>query len=291
MSVRALALAIAASASSAAPLQRRLGFVATTNAGSSSFQPLADALIEHKESWTVAHAYCSSPGEVVNSTELPRPPFCYNNWTLPIRAAAPHVSHVPVIQMLGDSGPLNFKHPYIFASKYVAWAIEYGFDGYLIDAEFKGADDAFEAFLTVFADAMHAANKTLGVFLYPDLGKKDYVNRSTADYWLGTWGGKCATIESFIWACNPYWGRGGMMLYQTDAKCDAAGIDKLFATWAESRMEETSFWANAADMGPAWYDAMERFLNPPTPTATPSASPTPPARAAPPPPQDAPAAW
>lgn len=241
--------------------KRRLSFVASTNGGSSSFQPLADLLISRKASWNVAHAYCSSPGEITNETVLPEPPFCYNNWTLPIREQAPHVLHVPIIQMLGNSGPLNFPHPYIFASKYVAWALKYGFDGYLLDAEFKGDDGAFESFLTVFADALHGVNKSLGVFLYPDLGKKDYVNRSTADYWLGTWGGKCSTIPSFIWGTNPYWGRGGMMLYQRDAACSGSGIDTMFKTWGESRMEETGFWANAADMGDSWYGAMEAFLN------------------------------
>jgi hypothetical protein len=293
-----LALAMLAMPARAALAKRRLGFVASTNAGSSSFQPLADLMIAHAASWNVAHAYCSSPGEITNATVLPTPPFCYNNWTLPIRAAAPHIEHVPIIQMLGNSGPLNFAHPYIFAAKYVEWAERYNFSGYLLDAEFKGDDGAFEGFLTVFADALHAVNKTLGVFLYPDLGKKNYVNRSTADYcaclaarslpfWLrvslslppppcstarafvslslapglGTWGGKCDTIPGFIWACNPYWGRGGMMLYQRDAACTGSGIDKMFSTWGESRMEETSFWANGADMGDSWYGAMEAFLN------------------------------
>ena len=245
----------------AAPAERRIGFVASTNGGSESFQPLADALIAHAASWTVAHAYCSSPGEVTNATVLPSPPFCWRNWTQPIRAAAPRVRHVPIIQMLGDSGPLNFAHPYVFAEKYVAWAEQWGFDGYLLDAEFKGDDAAFGAFLDVFADALHAANKTLGVFLYPDLGKKGVVNSTRADYWLGTWAERCSTIPGFIWACNPFYGRGGMMLYQSDAKCDAAGVAALFSTWAEARMEETSFWANAADLNGVWYAAMEKFIN------------------------------
>jgi hypothetical protein len=162
--------------------RRRLSFIASTNGGSSSFQPLADTLLEHASSWNVASAYCSSPGEITNETVLPEPPFCYNNWTLPIRAAAPHIIHIPIIQMLGNSGPLNFPHPYIVAEKYTAWAVKYNFSGYLLDAEFKGDDGAFATFLTVFADALHAVNKTLGVFLYPDLGKKDVVNKTTADY-------------------------------------------------------------------------------------------------------------
>ena len=39
--------------------------------------------------------------------------------------------------------------------------------------------------LPLSLSASHDVNKTLGVFLYPDLGKKDYVNRSTADYCEG----------------------------------------------------------------------------------------------------------
>jgi len=260
-----LALLHAATAAAAAvPVaQRRIGFVASTNGGSESLQPLADALLAHSSSWNVAHAYCSSPGVVTNSTVLPSPPFCYRNWTLPIRARAPHVRHVPIIQLLGNSGPLNFEHPYVFAEKYVAWAQQWAFDGYLLDAEFKGDDTAFAAFLNVFADELHAANKSLGVFLYPDLGKEDVVNATRADYWRGAGDGRCSTISDYIWACNPFWGRGGLMLYQTDAKCDSAGVDAMFATWAEARMEETSFWANAAGMDGAagWYSAMERFLN------------------------------
>ena len=215
----------------------------------------------HARSWNVAHAYCSSPGEVTNATVLPSPPFCYHNWTLPIRAGAPHVRHVPIIQMLGNSGPLNFPHAAVFAAKYVAWAEAWGFDGYLLDAEFKGDDAPFAGFLNTFADALHAVNKSLGVFLYPDLNKKDVVNATRADYWLGTWASRCKTIPDFIWACNPYYGRGGLMLYQTDAACDAAGIGDMFSTFAEARMEEASFWANAKDMGSDWFSAMEVFLN------------------------------
>jgi len=79
--------------------RRRLGFVASTNGGSASFQPLADLLIAHASSWNAAHAYCSSPGLITNDTVLPQPPFCYHNWTAPIRAAAPHVLQLPIIQV------------------------------------------------------------------------------------------------------------------------------------------------------------------------------------------------
>ena len=68
------------------------------------------------------------------------------------------------------------------------------------------------------------------------------------------------------------------MLYQRDAACTGSGIEKMFSTWNESRMEETSFWANAADMGDSWYGAMEAFLNaskaaeqPPAPPPAPAA--------------------
>ena len=79
--------------------RRRLGFVASTNGGSASFQPLADLFIAHASSWNAAHAYCSSPGLITNATVLPQPPFCYHNWTVPIRAAAPHVLQLPIIQV------------------------------------------------------------------------------------------------------------------------------------------------------------------------------------------------
>ena len=191
-------------------------FVASTNAGSSSYQPLAELLLAHASSWNVASAYCSSPGLVTNATELPSPPFCYENWTLSIRAAAPHVSHFPIIQLLGDAGPLNFRTPHVFAEKYVAWAAAHDFDGYLLDAEFKGDDGAFAAFLDVFADALHAANRSLHVFLYPDMGKADAVNASRADEFLGTWGGHCSTIPDFLWGLNKCVTRRGAAL-----RCDA----------------------------------------------------------------------
>jgi hypothetical protein len=117
-------------------------------------------------------------------------------------------SHFPIIQLLGDSGPLNFRTPYVFAAKYVAWAEAFGFDGYLLDAEFKGDDGAFAAFLDVFADALHAANRSLHVFLYPDMGKAAYVNASRADEFLGTWAGHCSTIPDFLWGLNQCVGRG-----------------------------------------------------------------------------------
>jgi hypothetical protein len=53
------------------------------------------------------------------------------------------VTHLPIIQLLGDNGPEHFKKPELFGRLYVAWAVKYGFDGYLIDAEFKGDDSAF----------------------------------------------------------------------------------------------------------------------------------------------------
>jgi hypothetical protein len=114
---------------------RRTRFVASTNGGSSSFQPLADAFIQLNRSYNIASAYCSSPGTLTNETVLPSPPFCYENWTLPIKnALGETVYHLPIIQMLGDSGPEKFKIPYIFTKLYVDWAVQWGFDGYLIDA-------------------------------------------------------------------------------------------------------------------------------------------------------------
>ena len=282
----AAALLVCGCGGAASLPRRRLGFVASTNGGAASFQPLADLFLAHAASWNAAHAYCSSPGEVTNATELPQPPFCWANWTAPIRAAAPRVLQLPIIQLLGDSGPLNFRHPYIFAAKYVAWAVRNDFDGYLLDAEFKGDDAAFAAFLDVFADALHAANKSLGVFLYPDNGKAPVVNATRADYWLGTWAGKCATIPAFIYGENRYWGRGGLMLYQSDAACSGAGVAATFAAFNESRMEAMGFWANGAAMGASWYDAMAAFLaesSSPSPSPVPSPSPAPPASAAPPP--------
>lgn len=241
---------------------RRTTFVASTNGDSGTFQPLADLLIAHGSSWNVASAYCSSPGEVSNATVLPSPPFCYRNWTLPIRdALGDSVLHIPIIQLLGDSGPLNFKHPYIFAEKYVAWAQQWGFDGYLLDAEFKSDDAAFKAFLDVFGAALHAANRTLGVFLYPDLGKAKYVYDSAADYFLGTWT-KCSTLPNLIWALHhSYPVKGGIMLYQRDAACDGHGIDTAFSTMTEAGTQDIGFWANAADMGDSWYSAMAAWLN------------------------------
>ena len=50
-------LALFLTSVSAALPKRRLSFVASTNAGSTSFQPLADLLISRKASWNVAHAY------------------------------------------------------------------------------------------------------------------------------------------------------------------------------------------------------------------------------------------
>ena len=79
----------------------------------------------------------------------------------------------------------------------------------VLDAEFKGDDGAFAAFLDVFADALHAANRSLHVFLYPDMGKAAYVNASRADEFLGTWAGHCSTIPDFLWGLNKCVGRAG----------------------------------------------------------------------------------
>lgn len=164
----ALAIAVVVTAREL-PL-RRTRFVASTNGDSESFQPLANDFIQLNRSYNVASAYCSSPGTLTNDTVLPSPPFCYNNWTLPIKLAlGDSVYHLPIIQLLGDSGPEKFKIPYIFTRLYVDWALQWGFDGYLIDAEFKGDDAAYVAFINVFGAGLHAVNKSLGVFLYPGM--------------------------------------------------------------------------------------------------------------------------
>jgi len=59
---------------------RRTRYIASTNAGSGSFQPLADAFIRQNASYNIASAYCSSPGPFHANTTLPSPPFCYRNW-------------------------------------------------------------------------------------------------------------------------------------------------------------------------------------------------------------------
>jgi hypothetical protein len=239
-------------------LPRRTTFVATTNSGSSSFQPLADLFIAHSASWTTASAYCSSPGEVTNETVLPSPPFCYNNWTVPIRLAAPHVYHVPII-ILGEK---SFVHPYIFAAKYVQWALQWGFDGYVLDVEFKSDDAALVAFLDVFADMLHNASLSLGVFLYPDLGKAKYVENTRVDYFLGTYDAKsCGTeLTDFLWGLHhSYPAKGNLMLYQSDAACSGSEIEAAFSTMGQAGVKEIGYWANAADMGAGWYDAMANW--------------------------------
>ncbi len=63
--------------------------------------------------------------------------FCWNNWTVPIRAALPDVVHLPIIQLLGNSAPSHFKSPQLFARLYTEWAVKYSFDGFLLDAEVR----------------------------------------------------------------------------------------------------------------------------------------------------------
>jgi len=65
--------------------------------------------------------------------------FCWNNWTVPIRAALPSVVHLPIIQLLGNNAPLHFKSPQLFAKLYTEWAVKYSFDGFLLDAEVSSA--------------------------------------------------------------------------------------------------------------------------------------------------------
>jgi len=61
--------------------------------------------------------------------------------------------------MLGNSAPEKFKIPYIFTRLYVDWALEWGFDGYLIDAEFKGDDSAYVEFINVFGAGLHVQHE------------------------------------------------------------------------------------------------------------------------------------
>ena len=121
-------------------------------------------------------------------------------------------------------------------------------------------------FLHVFGEALHAAGKYLGVFLYPSMDKAKYINTLPAvDHWLGTWGGKCPTIPNVLWALHhdnnvSRTKRANLMLYPKDAKCNAGGIATMFETLSASEVEEVGFWANSGDMGETWFAAMAKFL-------------------------------
>ena len=146
------------------------------------------------------------------------------------------------------------------------WAVANNFDGYLLDAEFKNDDKEFVEFLKVFGDALHTANKTLGVFLYPDMGKAKYINPlGKIDYWLGTWGGSCTEIPSVIWGLHHYNNESGMnhaglMEYPRDSHCTGTGIEEVFTTMVAAEVQEIGFWANSAYLGASWLGAMADFL-------------------------------
>lgn len=198
-------------------------------------------------------------------------PLRHHAATLPDRhppnpPALPDKLQIPIIQLLGNSGPENFKTPYIFASKYVAWAQTNNFDGYLLDAEFKGDDDAFVAFIKILGAALHSANLTLGVFLYPSMDKAKYINDiAELDYWMGTWGGACKTLPDVIWGLH-HWNnvsqssRANLMEYPRDARCSGTGIEAAFSTMVEAKVQEIGFWANSAYMGESWLGAMASFI-------------------------------
>ena len=126
---------------------------------------------------------------------------------------------------------------------------------------------AFVAFLNVVGESLHAAGKVFGVFLYPSMDKAKYVNGlASVDHWLGTWGGKCSTVPSVLWALHhdnnvSHSNRANLMLYPRDAACGAAGIKETFSTLVESNVEEIGFWANDGYLGDTWHSAMASYLD------------------------------
>ena len=50
------------------------------------------------------------------------------------------------------------------------------------------------------------------------------------------------------------------MLYPRDNDCSGGGIEAVFSTMNESRVNELGFWANDGYMGSSWHDGMATFL-------------------------------
>jgi hypothetical protein len=74
LSATGQSVTLASGGSSSLLPKRRMRFVASTNGGAASFQPLADAFIQHNASYNIASAYCSSPGPFDANSSLPDPP-------------------------------------------------------------------------------------------------------------------------------------------------------------------------------------------------------------------------
>jgi hypothetical protein len=51
------------------------------------------------------------------------------------------------------------------------------------------------------------------------------------------------------------------MLYPRDNACSGSGIEAVFSTMNESKVNELGFWANDGSMGASWHSAMEAFLS------------------------------
>ena len=50
------------------------------------------------------------------------------------------------------------------------------------------------------------------------------------------------------------------MLYPRDNACSGSGIETVFSTMNESKVNELGFWANDGSMGAAWHDGMAAFI-------------------------------
>jgi hypothetical protein len=135
------------------------------------FPEMVDKIAATHGGINVAAPICFNPGHIAPTTNLSSP-FCLADFLVPMRARVPTITQHPMIQMANEVLLYNLKHYgwTVKAFKQVAMQYDDLIDGFLFYPQLAskvghtGDYKALRTMLDLFADELHAINKTLGVF-------------------------------------------------------------------------------------------------------------------------------
>lgn len=152
------------------------------------FDSFVDTLAQHPGSVNYAALYSYTIGAINASWHLPAGEPFGINFTLALqnlsRSTPATPTYVtPVIQMGGANAENNFGYATLWTQQFVAEGQRFKYDGYVLDCQIshtaKGpTQNAFKAFLDVFAGGLHAVNMSLQLVTRFDFPKVSYRTRT-----------------------------------------------------------------------------------------------------------------
>jgi hypothetical protein len=250
----------------------------------SQFPSYVTKIAETRGGVNVAAPICFNPGHITPTTNL-TDPYCLADFLVPMRARVPGITQHPIIQMANEVLLYNLKHYgwTVKAFKSVAARYDDLIDGYLfypqLSSKVGGTGDykALENLLNLFADELHAMNKTLGVFTpnyHSHFSPVKVLQGTRIDYWLTNLDVKtCEEVGNFYRALHGHGlsAKGGGTLFTSDGEMNSEGcMQQLFAPANKSgggaggalvatHSQNMGFYTDFSSMGNVWWPALAQW--------------------------------